>query len=228
MPANCAHPAERWSRPRAPLSVTICCVARWNRRRTFTVSAIDSGVRNPEPKTPSPETRDFAVFVEGTERPGLQASNLQPDGVGTDIDRGKRGHGKAHSLHGRAKIVTGGWISSGQEGSKNRTMQRTQQRSMITGLFVPGLRGWSKGTDRFRRMLDRGEADNAATAWRNLPAVTWWSAATSDDWLTSPIRLTAVWVSVSQSCQLPTASCSRFMSAMNWPASADFGANSAA
>src|SRR5580692_3974728 len=36
------------------VSVTICCVVRWKRRRTLTVSAIDSGVRKPERKTPSP------------------------------------------------------------------------------------------------------------------------------------------------------------------------------
>src|SRR6202035_1034111 len=35
-------------------SVTICWVARWKRRSTFTVSAIDSGVRKPERNTPSP------------------------------------------------------------------------------------------------------------------------------------------------------------------------------
>ncbi len=59
-----------------------------------------------------------------------------------------------------------------------------------------------------------GEASSAATARRNLPPVTLCSAATSDDWWISPILLTAVCVSVSQSCQLPTASCKRLSSAM--------------
>jgi hypothetical protein len=71
-------------------------------------------------KNAIPETRDFAVFVEGAEPTGLQASNLKPDGVRTDIDRGKRGHGKPTVYMPAPKIATGLWIrfaDSGFEGT---------------------------------------------------------------------------------------------------------------
>src|SRR5208282_1026642 len=93
------------------------------------------------------------------------------------------------------------------------------------GGFIPGLRGRSGAGTGF----GVGKADAAAaTAWRNFPRVTLFTAATSADSRRSPKRSLAAWVKVSQSCQLPRVSCSRLSSAINWPASTDLGANSAA
>jgi hypothetical protein len=38
------------------------------------------------------QARDFAVFVDGTKASAGEARNLQPDGIGTNINRGKRWH----------------------------------------------------------------------------------------------------------------------------------------
>jgi hypothetical protein len=38
--------------------------------------------------------------VNSAQPPPFQAGDFQPDGIGADINGGKSGHGKHHSLHG--------------------------------------------------------------------------------------------------------------------------------
>jgi hypothetical protein len=46
--------------------------------------------------------------MQRSQAASLQARDFQPDRIGTDIDGGERGHGKAHSLHPEGDIGEAG------------------------------------------------------------------------------------------------------------------------
>src|ERR1700687_4312645 len=52
------------------------------------------GSKESRPKNALAQTRDSASVVEGAETAALESCNLEPDGVGADINRSKRGHGE--------------------------------------------------------------------------------------------------------------------------------------
>ena len=76
------------------LSVTICCVARWKRRSTFTVSAMESGVRNPDPNTPSPRRVTSRSSCRAWRRPAcrraiLSRTEFEPMSTAANVGMGR-------------------------------------------------------------------------------------------------------------------------------------------
>src|SRR6202140_1748956 len=150
------------------LSVTICCVARWNRRRTFTVSAMESGVRNPEPNTPSPKRVTSRSSWRARRRPAcsraiFSRTELEPISTAANV-----GMAKAHSLHARGQFVTARGSVVGSVACED-SYAADSIRSTSVGLFVLTLRDCSEemGTG-FTTGWIVGEAEIAATAYRNL------------------------------------------------------------
>src|SRR5580692_10831694 len=104
------------------VSVTICCVVRWKRRRTLTVSAIDSGVRNPERKTPSPSrvtsrSSCRALSLPLCRRAIFRRTELEPISTAANVGMGREL--EVHSLHGAGGIGSG--VSAGVELIPNPT-----------------------------------------------------------------------------------------------------------
>src|ERR1700687_4312643 len=166
--------------PTRTLSVTICCVARWNRRRTCIVSAMESGVRNPDPKTPSPKRVTPRASWRARRRPPwsraiLSRTELEPISTAANV-----GMVKAHSLHARGQFVTAGGSSlggvCGEPGYAADSI-----RSTSVGLFVLTLRDSAEIGTGFTTGWIVGEAGIGATAYRNLLPVRLWSTATSED-----------------------------------------------
>ncbi len=56
------------------------------------------------------QTRDFAVFVDGTKTSAREARDLQPNGIGTDINRGKGWHEARPTVYMRTATRSSGLI----------------------------------------------------------------------------------------------------------------------
>src|SRR5579862_1353766 len=131
---------------------------------------MESGVRKPEPKTPSPSRVTSRSSCRERRRPAckraiLSRTELEPISTAANV-----GMGKADSLHARVHFVTAGFDYAADS-----------MRSISVGLFALTLRDGAVATRTAFPGWMADEADTAATAVRILPAVTLWSSATRDD-----------------------------------------------
>ncbi len=170
---------------------------------------------------------NFAVFVDGAKAAAREACDLQPNGVGTDINRGKGWHEARPTVY-MPNVARSSDLRPGHQGNVSAILcgRRGSRAGELCFAARSGPCGACSRAGAGRRLARTGESSE--TAWRNFAPVTLCSSATRDDSRTSPRCSVAVCVKVSQSCQSPSASWMRLSPAMNCSASRDGSANSAA